>query len=52
VKLHGLATWWDMLEAAKATGLLNAADAAEVKSFLDSPESWSAAHGGKVGAQA
>ncbi|HEY7688333.1 MAG TPA: orotate phosphoribosyltransferase [Dongiaceae bacterium] len=52
VKLHGLATWWDMLEAAKATGLLNAADAAEVKSFLDSPESWSAAHGGKVAAQA
>jgi orotate phosphoribosyltransferase len=52
VRLHGLATWWDMLEAAKASGLLNAADAAEVRAFLENPEGWSSAHGGKVAAQA
>lgn len=52
VRLHGLATWWDMLDAAKSSGLLNAADAAEVRAFLENPEGWSAAHGGKVAAQA
>ena len=52
VKLHGLATWWDMLEAAKATGLLSGPDAAEVRAFLENPEGWSSAHGGKVAAQA
>jgi orotate phosphoribosyltransferase len=52
VRLHGLATWWDMLDAAKAGGLLNAADAAEVRAFLENPEGWSSAHGGKVAAQA
>jgi orotate phosphoribosyltransferase len=52
VRLHGLATWWDMLEAAKASGLLSAADAAEVRAFLENPEGWSSAHGGKVAAQA
>jgi orotate phosphoribosyltransferase len=48
VRLHGLATWRDMLAAAEATNLLSAADAKEVGVFLDDPEGWSAAHGGKV----
>ncbi|HEX6093146.1 MAG TPA: orotate phosphoribosyltransferase, partial [Dongiaceae bacterium] len=52
VKLHGLATWWDMLEAAKVTGLLSGPDATEVRAFLENPEGWSSAHGGKVAAQA
>jgi orotate phosphoribosyltransferase len=52
VRLHGLATWWDMLEAAKASSLLSTADAAEVRAFLENPEGWSSAHGGKVAAQA
>src|SRR5215475_12826948 len=48
VRLHGLATWRDMLAVAEATGLLNAADARDVRAFLDDPEGWSTAHGGKV----
>ena len=48
VRLHGLATWRDMLAAAEAAGLLSAADAKDVRAFLDDPEGWSAAHGGKM----
>jgi orotate phosphoribosyltransferase len=47
VRLHGLATWWDVLEAAKQTGRLGAADQAAVRAFLEDPEGWSNAHGGK-----
>ncbi len=47
VRLHGLATWWDVLEAAQETGRLNAADQAAVRAFLEDPEGWSNAHGGK-----
>jgi orotate phosphoribosyltransferase len=48
VRLHGLATWRDMLAAAEAAGLLDAAGAREVRAFLDDPEGWSSTHGGKV----
>ncbi len=48
VRLHGLATWRDMLAAAEAGGMLSAADASDVRTFLDDPEGWSRAHGGKV----
>jgi orotate phosphoribosyltransferase len=48
VRLHGLATWRDMLAAAEAADLLDAAGAREVRAFLDDPEGWSSAHGGKV----
>src|SRR5262247_1244901 len=41
VRLHGLATWRDMLAAAEAAGLLSAADAKDVRAFLDDPEGWS-----------
>jgi hypothetical protein len=37
-----------MLAVAEATGLLTMADAKEVRAFLDDPEGWSTAHGGKV----
>ncbi|MDY0884203.1 orotate phosphoribosyltransferase [Dongia soli] len=47
VRLHGLATWWDVLAAARETGRLDAADQAAVRSFLEDPEGWSTAHGGK-----
>jgi orotate phosphoribosyltransferase len=47
VRLHGLATWWDMLDAAKETGRLNIADQASIRAFLEDPEGWSNAHGGK-----
>jgi orotate phosphoribosyltransferase len=46
VKLHYLATWWDVLEAAKASGHFEAKVMAEVESFLHAPAAWSAAHGG------
>ena len=47
VRLHGLATWWDVLEAAKQTGRLSTADQAAVRAFLEDPEGWSNAKGGK-----
>ncbi len=50
VRLHGLATWRDVLDAAKETGTLDAAGVKAVRAFLDDPEGWSQAHGGKVAA--
>jgi len=50
VELHALATWWDALAAAEDRGYLSPAQIAEVRSFLQDPESWSAAHGGKEAA--
>jgi orotate phosphoribosyltransferase len=47
VKLHALATWWDALAAAEDRGYLSGKQVAEVRSFLQDPVSWSAAHGGK-----
>jgi orotate phosphoribosyltransferase len=47
VTLMGLATWWDVLEAAGDLGTLDAADTKDVRSFLENPEAWSTAHGGK-----
>jgi orotate phosphoribosyltransferase len=47
VKLHALATWWDALAAADEKGYLTPNQVAEVRSFLQDPENWSAAHGGK-----
>jgi orotate phosphoribosyltransferase len=47
VRLHGLATWWDVLDAARDTGRLDATAQAKVRAFLEDPEGWSNAHGGK-----
>ena len=52
VRLHGLATWWDVLAAAEERGSLDAAGVAAVRAFLDDPEGWSASHGGKAAQQA
>ncbi len=49
VKLHALATWWDVLAAAKKHGYFEAETLREVESFLNDPVSWSAAHGGATG---
>ncbi|MCH8996962.1 MAG: orotate phosphoribosyltransferase [Proteobacteria bacterium] len=49
VKLHALATWWDALALAEERGYLSGAGLSEVRAFLEDPESWSAAHGGKTG---
>lgn len=50
VDLRGLATWWDVLEVAEKEGYLPGDGAAQVRAFLNDPESWSAAHGGKTSA--
>jgi orotate phosphoribosyltransferase len=51
VKLHTLATWWDVLAVAKANSYLPTVVLDEVEKFMNDPPSWSEAHGGvgKVG---
>ncbi len=51
VTLHGLATWWDALAVAEERGYLPGDGAAQVRAFLEDPETWSAAHGGKTSAE-
>ena len=46
VRLHHLATWWDVLAVVKQGGYLGDAQVAEVEKFLHAPAEWSAAHGG------
>ena len=46
VRLHYLATWWDVLAVVKSGGYLEAAQLAEVEKFLHQPAQWSASHGG------
>jgi orotate phosphoribosyltransferase len=50
VKLHALATWWNVLELAEQEKYFAASDLKEVRAFLENPAEWSAAHGG-VGAE-
>ncbi len=51
VALHALATWWDALALAEERGYLSANGLAQVRAFLEDPEAWSAAHGGKTSAE-
>ena len=46
VRLHHLATWWDVLTVAKADGKFAPAVLREVEAFLNDPAGWSKAHGG------
>ena len=46
VKLHWLATWWDVLAVVKKGGYLETKQVDEVEKFLHEPAKWSAAHGG------
>jgi orotate phosphoribosyltransferase len=46
VKLHYLSTWWDVLEVAEESGHFDSGVLTEVRSFLNQPSKWSAAHGG------
>jgi orotate phosphoribosyltransferase len=46
VRLHHLATWWDVLAVVKKGRYLEGAQLAEVERFLHEPAKWSAAHGG------
>ena len=40
VKLHGLATWWDVIEEAEASGYFPSEKAAVVREFLSAPDGW------------
>jgi orotate phosphoribosyltransferase len=46
VRLHYLATWWDVLAVVKKGGYLRTEQISEVEKFLHEPARWSAAHGG------
>src|SRR3989440_10081901 len=46
VRLHSLATWWDVLTVVKKGGYLQPTQIAELEKFLHEPAKWSAAHGG------
>jgi orotate phosphoribosyltransferase len=46
VTLHALATWWDVLEAAKKSGRFDKGKLREVEKFMKDPAAWSKAHGG------
>src|SRR5256886_17411621 len=46
VRLHHLASWWDVLAVVKKDAYLKTAQIAEVEKFLHEPAKWSAAHGG------
>ncbi|PMS32128.1 orotate phosphoribosyltransferase [Trinickia symbiotica] len=50
VDLHALATWWDVLRVAKASGYFDTRTLDEVEKFLHAPAEWSAAHGGATAA--
>ena len=43
VKLHALATWWDVLDVARARGLYTPDQLDTVEAYLDDPDGWSAA---------
>jgi orotate phosphoribosyltransferase len=46
VTLHALATWWDVLEAAKSSGKFDKTKLKEAEKFMKDPAGWSKAHGG------
>jgi orotate phosphoribosyltransferase len=43
VKLHALATWWDVLDMARVRGLYTPEQLDTVEAYLDDPNGWSAA---------
>jgi orotate phosphoribosyltransferase len=46
VRLHALATWWDVLRVAKHNNYFDTHTLNEVEKFLNNPVEWSGAHGG------
>ncbi|RJQ58063.1 MAG: orotate phosphoribosyltransferase [Desulfobacteraceae bacterium] len=49
VKMHFLATWWDVLTQCKKHGYFDSKTLDEVEKFLKNPVSWSSEHGGTAG---
>lgn len=48
LRLHYLATWWDILREAEAAEAWSAETLAAVRAFLLDPVGWSGAHGGRA----
>lgn len=48
VRLHGLCTWRDALAVAREQKYFDEKTLSEVEKYLDAPEEWSVAHGGKA----
>jgi orotate phosphoribosyltransferase len=46
IELHALATWWDVLAAAKESGKFERALLNDIEAFMKDPPAWSKAHGG------
>ena len=46
IKLHSLATWWDVLATCKNNNHFDVKVLSEVESFLNAPLEWSSKHGG------
>lgn len=46
IRLHWLATWWDVLAVSKENGYFDTKTLDEVESFLNEPLIWSGKHGG------
>jgi orotate phosphoribosyltransferase len=46
IRLHALATWWDVLEVVKKSGHFDKERIGEIEKFLHDPAAWSQAHGG------
>ena len=46
IKLHYLATWWDVLAASRESGAFDSAMLEQVEAFLHDPRRWSTANGG------
>ena len=46
MRLHYLATWWDVLKVCKDEKRFDTTTLAKVEKFLNAPVEWSAAHGG------
>jgi orotate phosphoribosyltransferase len=46
LRLHYLATWWNVLEVCEAKDYFDKQTLREVRSFLENPLAWSADHGG------
>jgi orotate phosphoribosyltransferase len=48
VKLHALATWWDVLACAEEEDYFKKSDLPQVRAFLEDPDGWAAANAEKA----
>jgi orotate phosphoribosyltransferase len=48
VRLHALATWWDVLRVAEGLGTFTPQQYAAVRAYLENPDAWSAVQSGAL----